>query len=207
MDRWVTAAAALSLLASFASDGARRGPTPAPAAKSGSSASATGDVKLGCGFRLDPKKHKALHAVPWAEFQTTLKDRKDYVEKGEGIGGIRCAQTFKATAGAVFYRRYDSGKTSKGAVQGGRSWTLGFGANNETYRREMAICTGWNDMAKAVKCTIRPGKSAYIYIGPGESVKEEACAQAHGRRGEHYPRSTALQVTFHTLPSDTCAFE
>jgi hypothetical protein len=179
---------------------AKGGPKAEPKSTTTTKKAAASDAKLGCNFKLDLSKHKGLKAASWKEFNTTTADREKYVEPGEGKGKVRCAQTFKATAGAVLFRRYDSGKTPNGAGKTGRSWNLVHTANSPTYRREMEICHAWNDLAHEVKCTIKPGKVAYLYIGPGESVSEKVC----GRAGESYPRAAALQVLFHSDPKDVC---
>ena len=71
----------------------------------------------------------------------------------------------------------------------------------------MAICTGWNALAKENKCRIKRGKTAYVYVGPGESVSEQTCRSSHSRPGEHYGRAADLQVTFHSAPAEVCEFE
>ena len=73
----------------------------------------------------------------WLElrWETTVGLEGAYVEPGEGKGKLRCAQTFKATGGAVLYRRYDSGRTPNGAGKTGRSWNLEHTANSVPLHR------------------------------------------------------------------------
>ncbi len=196
--RWVPVLGLCLLLSGAAA--AKGGPKADPKSATTLKKAGASDTKLGCNFKVDLSKHKGLKAASWKELGTTAADREKYVEPGEGKGKLRCAQTFKATPGTVLYRRHDSGKTPGGAGKTGRSWSLEHTVNSPTYRREMEICHVWNDLAHEVKCTIKPGKVAYLYIGPGESVSEKVCEKP----GESYPRAAALQVLFHSDPKDVC---
>lgn len=204
MSRLALAAALLLALPTLA-----KAPQPK---KSGSQSSkarkTTAERKLGCGFNLDLGKHRGLKAVSWNDFGTTQSARKNFVEKGPGKGGIRCAQTFKATEGATFHRLYDSGRTPQGAQKGGRAWTLEQYAAGNDYRKKMAVCTGWNDFAHSTVCVIKPGATAYVYVGPGESVSEATCSAAAGGHtpGEKYEVNAALQVIFATAPDAVCDY-
>ncbi|MBS2020944.1 MAG: hypothetical protein JST92_00925 [Deltaproteobacteria bacterium] len=149
--------------------------------------------RLGCDFNISIPHSKATTS------NMTPDALHKYVQKGNGYGGLRCPQFFKATAGAKFYRLWD-GRPGK-AKEMGRSWTLTrYAPGHSSYRKAFAVCEDWNNLAKETVCTIKPGATAIVAVGPGEQVSESTC----GKRGEFYREVKDLQVMFVTDPSTVC---
>lgn len=150
--------------------------------------------QLGCTFNTN-----IAHAKQVRERPMTPGQLQKFVQKGNGLGGLRCPQFFKATAGAKFYRLWD-GSLGKAAKQG-RSFTLTrFAPHDAGYRRKFAVCDAWNDLSKEYVCEIKPGATAMVAVGPGEQVSDGTCKH----KGEFYREVKDLQVMFVTDPKTVC---
>lgn len=158
-----------------------------------SASQAAGPRQLGCNFDWNGPHTKLLKVQP-----VTPESLHRFVQKGNGYGGLRCPQFYKATAGARFYRLWDGRPTKAG--EWGRSWTVTpFALHAAGYREKFAVCESWNDLSKGVICEIKPGAEATIAVGPGERVSRDQCG-GH----ENYREVSDLQAMFVSDPNAVC---
>lgn len=154
----------------------------------------TGPRPLGCDFKIS-----IPHAKQVADSGLSPAALHAFIRKGNGLGGLRCPQFFKATAGARLYRLWD-GRPGR-ALQYGRSYTMHpYAPKSPEFRQRFAVCNAWNDLSKAFVCEIKAGATAMLAVGPGEQVSREEC-----RNGQEFYRESAdPQVLLISDPAKVC---
>ena len=87
-----------------------------------------------------------------------------------GAGGLRSHAVVVTVRDVVVYRLYDSRATGSPGVAGrmGKFWTDFSLASESEARDQLAVCKGWNDMAKVVQCTLPRGST--LVRGPGQAA-------------------------------------
>jgi hypothetical protein len=85
-------------------------------------------------------------------------------------GGLRSHEAVITGRDVVVYRLYDSRAPGEANVARrlGTYWT-DFTVGSEAHARDqLAVCKGWNDMAKLVRCTLPRGST--VVRGPGQDA-------------------------------------
>jgi hypothetical protein len=97
----------------------------------------------------------------------------------------------------IVYRLYDSRAPGTTGVAGrmGTFWT-DFTVSSEAQARDLlAVCKGWNDMAKLVTCTLPTGST--VVRGPGQDANcaRHGVEKSRGARHHRGPESDPTAVT------------
>lgn len=115
-----------------------------------------------------------------------------------GSGGLSSCNRYRTRVSGVRVYRVVGNSDPSGSE--GEWWTFeppsGTVAN---FRRQYAVCEGWNTCEYLITCTLAAG--VRIDVGPGQSVSASTCREAARRRNivqtnpnEHYEASDRLQV-------------
>ena len=112
-------------------------------------------------------------------------------------GGLRSHQAVITESDVTVYRLYDGRAPEKSGVarREGVYWADFTVASEPHARDQLAVCKGWNDMARLVTCTLPKGYT--IIRGPGQDVN---CAVSPGSGSTAYHPGGAPQL-FISKPS------
>ncbi len=105
--------------------------------------------------------------------------------KVRGGGGLSAGIVVKLNADLVVYRLYNGPKWTDSQGRNnrfGQWWTYDRPHGTQTdFRRDYAVCQGWNEVSWVTTCKLKKG--SVVAIGPGQSVDQDTCA----KKGESYP--------------------
>lgn len=94
-----------------------------------------------------------------------------YRDSPAGAGGLRRHEVVTAVRDVTVYRLYDSRApgNSKVTARLGRYWTDFATSSEKSARDKLAVCKGWNNLQKVVRCTLPKGTK--VVKGPGQDAK------------------------------------
>jgi hypothetical protein len=86
------------------------------------------------------------------------------------MGGLRSHSAVVTQRDLIVYRFYDSRASQNRGVAGrmGAFWTDFTVATEAQARDQLAVCKGWNNMARLVRCTLP--KASTVVRGPGQDA-------------------------------------
>jgi len=132
-------------------------------------------------WAADSDSRPASPAAAYAPFSDGLPER----------GGLKSHEAVITQRDVTVYRLYDSRAPANTTVAGrmGVFWT-DFTVSSETQARDqLAVCKGWNNMARVMTCTLPRGST--VVRGPGQDAN---CAFLPGSGSTAYHPGGAPQL-------------
>jgi hypothetical protein len=133
------------------------------------------------GCAADPAARPASPAAAYTRFADEQPEH----------GGLRSHEAVITRRDVIVYRLYDSGAPGNTGVarRMGAFWTDFTVSSEAQARDQLAVCKGWNDMAKLVSCTLPTGST--VVRGPGQDAN---CALLPGSGSTAYHPGGAPQL-------------
>lgn len=102
---------------------------------------------------------------------SSAKSLSGFRDNPAGAGGLKRHEVVTSVRDVTVYRLYDSRAPSNPDVAGrtGKYWTDVATRTESSARDQLAVCKGWNNMHRVVRCTLPKGST--IVKGPGQDAK------------------------------------